>query len=204
MLGLLRCVQRELVHSTPIVQLGLAPLGHGNDGVGTGIVFKLFETIQIVCADDFHGASLMDRASGILVEEVSEVGAKRGALENHVFEGHLGRALAIHDHLCSTLGTRQRDQCRVNSLASEFLQQTLGPNSVESPRHVRAVNGDFHAAIATTSGGRPAHPALSDPWCGQTGLVQKQLYVRLNQREQQALDNVRQLGSQVYSFVVAC
>ena len=81
------------IRSTTIVQLGLALLGLGNDGVGAGIVFKLPETIRIVCVDDFHKASLMDRAPGILVEEVPEGGGP--AVENHVFERRLGGALAI-------------------------------------------------------------------------------------------------------------
>ena len=108
--GLLRGVERDLVRSAPIVQLGLALLGLGHDGVDAGIVFELLEPIQIVCVDDSNEACLVDRALDILVEEVPEGGAQHGALENSVFEGHLGRALAIHDHL----GTCQREQCRVN------------------------------------------------------------------------------------------
>ena len=135
---------------SPIVQLGLALLGLGHDGVDAGIVFELLETSQVVCVNDFHEACLTDRARGILVEEVPEGGPQRGALENHVFEGHLGRALAIHDHLRSTLlqpRSRQSDQYWFNSVASQFLQQTLSPNCVESPRHLQATDGDFHAAI---------------------------------------------------------
>ena len=76
--GLFRAVERDLVRSTPIAQLGLALLGLGHDGVDAGIVFELLETIQIVCVEDFHEPCLMDRAPGILVEEVPEGGAQHG------------------------------------------------------------------------------------------------------------------------------
>ena len=57
--GLLRGVERDLVCSAPIVQLGLALLGLGHDGVDAGIVFELLEPIQIVCVDDSNEACLV-------------------------------------------------------------------------------------------------------------------------------------------------
>ena len=50
--GLLRGLERDLVRSAPMVQLGLALLGLGHDGVDAGIVFELLETIQIVRVND--------------------------------------------------------------------------------------------------------------------------------------------------------
>ena len=177
--GLLRGVERDLFRS--------ASLCSGHDGVDAGIV------------------CFMDRAPGILVGDFPEGGALHGALENHVFDGHLCRALAIHDHLCSTLlwpGSRQSDP-------SEFLQHTLDPNSVESPGHVRARDGNFHAAIDRKE---PRHREVGQRVPRPTAFGVGELVwsksncatdVRLNQREQQMLGNLRQLGSQVYAYAVA-
>ena len=119
---------------------------------------------------------------------------------------------AIHDHLCSRLlkpRTRQRDQGKVNSLPSEFLQQTLGPNSVESPGDVREIDGDFRAAIERKE---PRHRevgqriprstafGVGEPVWSQSNCAAG---VRLNQREQQTFGNLRQLRSQVYASAVA-
>ena len=65
--GLLRWVERDLVRSAPNVQLDLALLGLGHDGVDASIVFELLETIKFVCEDDFHETCLMDCAPGKLV-----------------------------------------------------------------------------------------------------------------------------------------
>ena len=59
--GFLRWVERDLVRSAPLVQLGLTLLGLCHDGVDAGIVFKLLEPIQIVCVDNFHESCLVDR-----------------------------------------------------------------------------------------------------------------------------------------------
>ena len=54
----------------------------------------------------------MDHAPAILAEEVPEGGAQHGALENDVSVEHLGRALAIHDHLCSTFAAARNPPTR--------------------------------------------------------------------------------------------
>ena len=90
-----------------------------------------------------------------------------------------------------------------------FSQQTLGPNSVESPGHVRAIDGDLHAAIGRKE---PRHREVGQRVPRSTAFGMGELLwsksicatdVRLNQREHQTLGNLRQLGSQVCASAVA-
>ena len=70
--GFLRWVERDLVRFTPLVQLGLTPLGLCHDGVDAGIVFELPEPGQVVSIDNFHESCLVGCARGVLVEKIPE------------------------------------------------------------------------------------------------------------------------------------
>ena len=74
------------------------------------------------------------------------------SLENHVLEEHLVSSAGhprppVQYFAAATNPVKRPFQCS-NSIASEFLKQTLRPNSVDRPGHVRAIACDFHAAIS--------------------------------------------------------
>ena len=105
--GFLRWVERDLLHFTPLVQLGLTLLGFSLDGDDAGIVCEL-------SMDDFHETCLVDSTLGVLVEKVPEE--------------HPVQSLAFHDHLSGSLlqpGPRQLDHLDLSCRRTDLLQRQL-------------------------------------------------------------------------------